>query len=305
MRTLARLACAAVCGSLLLATACDSQNDPPAKAPTPTGAPTRPSIFDNGVNIAVKFDQPGFNYEDPETQNKAGFETDLAYFLDREIGFPDISLNDEPSRRRETVLTKGTAQLVIATYSITTEREELVDFAGPYIETKQGLLVRKDDTSITSREDTAGKLICTAEGSVSAPNSPSPELEKRLDALLPDARIDVRDNYSACVAQLRAENIDAVWTDKLILYGFMELYDDVEVVPQIELGSPERYGIGIQEGRSGDCEKVAQALRIFLTAEWRKSFQAHFPNLTERDPQFEQHFKPDPADIDRYSCRED
>jgi glutamate transport system substrate-binding protein len=304
MRPILRLACAAVCGMLLLVTACESKSAPPEPTPGSTSASDQPSIFDSGVNIAVKFDQPGFNYEDFKTQNSAGFETDLAYFLKGKIGFADISLNDEPSKRRETVLTKGTAQLVIATYSITDEREELIDFAGPYLETKQGLLVR-EDSRISSREDTAGKLICTVEGSVSSPSSPAPDTKERLDALLPEAHTVPRDGYSACVAELRAGNFDAVWTDKLILHGFAERHDDVKVVRQIELGAAQRYGVGIREGRNQDCDKVAEALRTFLTSEWRKSFQTHFRQLAERDPQFEQHYKPDPSDIDRYSCKND
>lgn len=300
---------AAVCSAVLLAlgavVSCGSGGKTP--EPAETSAASKPtSIFDNGVNIAAKFDQPGFNFKDNGTQKYAGFENDLANFLAGELDFPDMSLNDEPSYRREKVLEKGTAQLVIATYSITDKRDRRIDFAGPYFETKQGLLVRSDDQSITSRESTAGKVVCTVKGSTSAPQDSAPDTGQQIAELLPNAHIDLRDNYSECVDQLRNGNFDAVWTDQIILYGYMERYDDVRVVEGLELGSPQRYGIGLQEGREADCRKVADKLRLFLrSSRWRDSFESHLPRLAERDEQFEQHYKPDPAEIADYSCSPD
>ncbi|GAA2433452.1 transporter substrate-binding domain-containing protein [Streptomyces macrosporus] len=308
MSPITRLAATAtaLCGALLLTAACADGKDAP--EPPGTSAPSeRASIFDKGVNIAVKFDQPGFNYKDNRTQKYAGFENDLANFLDGQLDFPDMSPNDEPSWRREEVLVKDTAQLVIATYSITEERERKIDFAGPYFETRQGLLVQADDTSITSRESTAGKLVCTVRGSVSAPDSSTSDTGDQLAELLPEARInDTRSNYSECVDLLRKGDIDAVWTDQIVLHGFAERHDDVRVVEGLEIGSPQLYGIGIRDGREEDCERIAEALREFLaSSDWRDSFESHFPRLAEEDEQFEQHYKPDPSLVDDYSCSDD
>lgn len=289
------------CALLALGAGCSDQTPP---APAPSSSVSPGSMFQHGVNIATKFDQPGFNYEDPKTQKKAGFETDLADFLDRELDFPDISLNPKSSDRREDVLQKGTYQLVIATYSITDDREKVVDFAGPYMENYQGLLVRTGDQRITSDTKTAAKkVICTALGSTSAPGSS--KQKKKHSALLPGAEILALRDYSECVERLRNGSIDAVWTDLLILYGFMELYDDVRVVEDLKLGAPQRYGIGIGEGQDQDCHKIAEALRQFLSSGWHQSFSSHFPRLVSEDKQFEQHYKPHPADIEKYSCLPD
>jgi glutamate transport system substrate-binding protein len=294
-----RLWLVALSGALLLTTACtggSGEEDPEPSTPSPQPS----SLFDRGINIAAKFDQPGFNYK--TSQKYAGFEKDLADFLSGQLHFPDMRLNEEPSIRREEVLTKGTAQLVIATYSITDEREKKVDFAGPYVETKQGMLVRKDDDRIDSRDTAAGKTICTAAGSTADEES----AKKKLAELLPKTRIETRKNYSECVQLLQDHNIDAVWTDLAILYGYMERYDDVEVVKNLEIGAPQLYGVGIQDGSEKDCEKLAGKLRLFVgSPRWRESFENHFPELTKKDKDFEQHFKPDPADIDDYSCRDD
>lgn len=239
MSPITRLTAAAVGGVLLLATACGGGREGPAPQPPPTSSPAeekeKDSIFDSAVRVAVKYDQPGFNFQDQETRAYAGFEKDLAEYLSSELKFT-MDLKDEPSHRREKVLENGTSQLVIATYSITEDREEQVDFAGPYFQTRQGLLVRAGNKDITSRETTAGKVICTVSGSTSAPETSG--AGKKLAQLLPKARVDLRDSYSQCVDQLRRGNFDAVWTDRAVLYGFMERYDDIKVVEKLELGSP-------------------------------------------------------------------
>ncbi|WP_327191383.1 transporter substrate-binding domain-containing protein [Streptomyces xinghaiensis] len=308
MSPITRLTAAAVGGVLLLATACGGGREGPAPQPPPTSSPAeekeKDSIFDSAVRVAVKYDQPGFNFQDQETRAYAGFEKDLAEYLSSELKFT-MDLKDEPSHRREKVLENGTSQLVIATYSITEDREEQVDFAGPYFQTRQGLLVRAGNKDITSRETTAGKVICTVSGSTSAPETSG--AGKKLAQLLPKARVDLRDSYSQCVDQLRRGNFDAVWTDRAVLYGFMERYDDIKVVEKLELGSPQRYGVGVQEGREGDCRKIADALRRFLGTDqdWRNAFRSHFPRLAKEDPDFEQHYKPAPETVDDYSCSDD
>ena len=58
--------------------------------------------------------------------------------------------------------------MIFATYSITDERKEAVDFAGPYFVAGQDLLVRADDNDITGPEDLNGKNLCSVTGSTSA-----------------------------------------------------------------------------------------------------------------------------------------
>ncbi len=89
--------------------------------------------------------------------------------------------------------------------------------------------------------------------------------------------------------------------------GTVERYNDIKVVEKLELGSPQRYGVGLQEGREGDCRKIADALRRFLGTDqdWRNAFRSHFPGPAKEDPDFEQHDKPAPETVDDYSCSDD
>lgn len=284
---------------LVLAPACDSGEKDSGKggsgeeAKSPKPAHTV-GDFPKGMSYGAKFEQPGFNEYDVRNHRGQGFENDLAQYLEGEL---DITLlpHDIPSKDRESYLEERDDALVIATYSITDKRRKRVDFAGPYFVTPQGLLVRKNDHSIEERKDTAGKQICTASGSTSNPDAKNP-LDK-------DARFVTSHDYRKCVDKLLDGNVDAVWTDKVILHGFAQrLPDKVRVVDDIELGSEQLYGVGIPLHQPDRCHKVVKALRAFLKDKWRALFQAHFAELVKSDPFFETHYKPNPKDLDEASC---
>ncbi|WP_221349259.1 transporter substrate-binding domain-containing protein [Streptomyces beigongshangae] len=247
------------------------------------------------MSYGAKFEQPGFNEYDVRNHRGQGFENDLAQYLEGELGITLLP-HDIPSKDRESYLQERTDALVIATYSITDERRKKVDFAGPYFVTPQGLLVRQDDHSIKERKDTADKQICTASGSTSTPGAKNP-----LDE---NARFVTAQDYRKCVDKLLDGNVDAVWTDKVILYGFVQrLPGKVRVVDDIEVGSEQLYGVGLPLHQPERCHRVVEALRGFLRDKWRAFFQAHFEELVKSDPFFETHYKPNPDDLDEASCR--
>ncbi|MEV1064336.1 transporter substrate-binding domain-containing protein [Streptomyces sp. NPDC050263] len=269
----------------------------PAMPSAPTASPVTsspsPWVVPKTLDIGVKIDQPGFNQLDTSAHEYAGFEKELADFLGERIGFePD--LEDAPSKDREKELAKGSVQLVIATYSITDWRLEQIDFVGPYLQTEQGLLVRAGYKQIKDRKDTAGKEICTVEGSTSkaGPNNP---LDK--DAII----LDDAEDYNACVQRLRDGNVDAVWTDRAILFGFAEIYDDVRVVDKIVVGKKQMYGIGLAKHNPAMCRRLQGALREFMKEEWYSHFRQRFPRLVQADPKFDTTYKPAADDIDTYT----
>lgn len=243
--------------------------------------------------IGAKIDQPGFNWFDKSAHAYAGFEKELADFLGEKIGFEPTFI-DVTSEDREKKLTEGPAQLVIATYSITDERKEVIDFAGPYLKTRQGLLVRADDTEIKEAKDTAHKQICTVRGSTSKPGKDNP-LDK--DAVING---DYKD-YDACVEQLRNGNVDGVWTDRAILFGFARRYPDTRVVDKINVGKYQLYGIGLPKHNKPMCEALKEALKAFVKDEWLSHFTERFPNLVQAEPDAETLYRTDEGDIDTYS----
>lgn len=249
-----------------------------------------PSLFDPSASIAVKKGQPGLNIRSGEEYEYAGFETDLLKSLSRELKFRPF-VHDIPSRDREDILHYQGVDLVIASYTITRERDKKIDFTAPYLKTYQSVLVRKDDGSIKERGDLKNKLACTASGSTT-----------KSIGNAPGSKVEFRKDYKTCVKELISGNFDAVLTDEIILQGFanQEPYmDDVEIVEDIRIDERQFYGIGLPEGHAADCRKLNDALKKFLDSGWRKSFEQHFSTIAKGD--FEQEYKPSDSEFQEYA----
>lgn len=231
-----------------------------------TGSPTFDKIKSAGtIRIGVKEDQPGLGFLDAATDVRSGFDIEIARWMAASLGVPadKIEYKAIPSANRESALSNGDVDLYVGTYSITDKRKGLVDFAGPYFVTGQGLLVAKDNTDIKSEDDLDGKNVCSATGSTPIQN---------IKENFPGVKTTEFDIYSKCVDALKAGTVDAVTTDQAILLGFASQDpDNLKVVG--EPFTTENYGIGLP---LGDTE-----LRTFLNttltdgnATWTKIFDA-------------------------------
>ncbi len=231
-----------------------------------TGSPTFDKIKSAGsIRIGVKEDQPGLGYLDAATGERSGFDIEIATWMAAALGVAKdkIEFKAIPSANRESALSNGDVDLYVGTYSITDKRKKIVDFAGPYFITGQGLLVKKDNTTITSEKDLDGKKVCSATGS-----TPIQNIRDNFPKAIP-VEFDI---YSKCVEALKSGQVDAVTTDQAILLGFASQDPDKLKV----VGEPftvEKYGIGLPKGDT--------ALRTFLNktltdggATWTKIYDS-------------------------------
>ena len=235
----------------------------PAPAAATPAAPAR-----GGLKIGIKFDQPGLGLK--KGTEYTGFDVDVATYVAKELGTEaaDITWVQAPSAQRETLISTGQVDMVVATYSITDARKEKVSFAGPYFVAGQDLLVRADDTSITGPDALKGKKLCSVTGSTSA--------QKVKDAY-PGVQLQEFATYSECLPALANKGVDALTTDDTILAGFAsqpEYAGKFKVV-----GKPfseEKYGIGLKKGDTATCEKVNAAITKMITdGSWQKALDAN------------------------------
>jgi glutamate transport system substrate-binding protein len=229
-----------------------------------TGSPTYDRIKAAGkVRVGVKEDQPGLGYLDSTTGQRTGFDVEIAQCIAAKLGIEKdkIEFKAIPSANREAALTNGDVDFYAGTYSITDARKKLVDFAGPYFETGQGLLVKKNDQTISSEKDLAGKTICSVTGSTPI---------QKIKADYPSTKTVEFETYSQCVEALNDGSADAVTTDQAILIGYAaQAPDNLKVVGQPF--TKEKYGIGLKKGDD--------ALRHFInkffandSAAWKKIY---------------------------------
>ena len=225
------------------------------------------ALADKGsITIGVKIDQPGIGFKAPGADAPEGFDVEIGRMLAGALGISDddITWVETISDNREPFLQQGRVDLVIASYSITDERREIVGQAGPYYVTGQQLLVREDDKDeITGPDDLKSIKVCSVEGSTS--------LARVEDEY--GAKPVPFSTYSECVDQLKNETVDAVTTDGAILLGYAaEDPDNLEVVG--EPFSEERYGVGYQKDAAGMCEFISDTLTSVEDAgTWAEAFE--------------------------------
>ncbi|HEY6796245.1 MAG TPA: glutamate ABC transporter substrate-binding protein [Kineosporiaceae bacterium] len=220
------------------------------------------------LKIGIKFDQPGLGLKQGDTYT--GLDVDVATYVAKKLGTDParISWVQAPSAQRETLLSTGQVDLVVATYSITDARKQKVSFAGPYFIAGQDLLVRSDDTTITGPESLQNKKLCSVKGSTSA---------QKVKSKYPGVQLQEFGTYSECVAALVARGVDALTTDDTILAGYAaqpQYKGKLKVV-----GKPfsqERYGIGLKKGDTALCRKVTDAITSMVAdGSWQKAVDAN------------------------------
>ncbi|MHC0428781.1 glutamate ABC transporter substrate-binding protein [Streptomyces sp. O3] len=254
----ASAAAATVLALSLTATACGSDDD-------------SSDSGDGGkkITIGIKFDQPGLGLKTPD--GYTGFDVDVATYVAKELGYDadDITWKETPSADREEALKRGDVDIIAATYSITDERKEKVDFAGPYLLAHQDLLIRADD-NIAKGADINGKKLCSVAGSTSAQN-----VKKKI---APEAQLDERGTYSECLDAVANGTFDALTTDDAILAGYaaQDAYKGKFKLAGLSL-SNENYGIGVKKGDTEMLDKVNKALEKMVEEKaWDKAVADNF-----------------------------
>ncbi|MEH1125483.1 glutamate ABC transporter substrate-binding protein [Micromonospora sp. CPCC 206061] len=221
------------------------------------------------ITIGTKFDQPGFGLKGLDGK-PAGFDVEIGKLIADELGIADdkITWVETPSAVREEKIEKAEVDLVVATYTINDKRKERIDFAGPYYEAGQNILVKADDTSITGPDSfkAGDKKVCSVQGSTPATN-----IEKYLANKA--SQLVVFDVYQKCVDALTNGQVNAVTTDNVILLGFIARNEG-----QFKLAgenfTKEPYGIGLKKGDTAFRTFVNDTLEtLFKDGRWEKAWK--------------------------------
>ncbi|MGW5970659.1 glutamate ABC transporter substrate-binding protein [Streptomyces sp. NPDC055186] len=256
-------ASAAVLALALTATACGGGGDDKDSGSSSSGG------GGDKIKIGIKFDQPGLGQKTP--QGYAGFDVDVATYVAKKLGYDknQIEWKESKSADRETMLQRGDVEFIAATYSITPEREEKVDFAGPYLLAHQDVLIRADDDKIKAPEDLNSAKLCSVTGSTSAQNVK--------DKLAPKAQLQPYPTYSACLPGLQNGAVDALTTDDSILAGYaaQDQFKGKFKLAGFKMTN-ENYGIGVKKG-SDLKAKINDALEAMVAdGSWEDAVKDNF-----------------------------
>ena len=288
MITRNRLRIGAMLAALALAaTACGGDDD----ESVDQGADAKPSFAADttmakiqqkgSLTVGTKFDQPLYG-EKTLSGDVEGFDVEIARIIAKELGV-EPKFVEAVSKNREPFIQNGNVDIVIATYTINDKRKQVVDFAGPYYKTGQSLMVRADEEAIKSKDDLAGKKVCSVEGSTPA---------ERIKTEAPQAQVTLFDTYGKCATALENKQVDAVTTDEAILLGLVSKKKDAYKVVG-ETFSEEPYGIGLKKGDQAFRDWINDLLEeIYEDGRWEAALKKTVGAVQDE--------LPSPPSVDRY-----
>lgn len=206
----------------------------PAPGAMPAGS-TMAAIADRGRLIAG-VDQGKFltGYRDSLTGRLEGSDIDVArriaeaIFGDPErVQFVVLNIAD-----RATTLERDQVDVVVNNFTVTCERQRLVEFSAPYMPALQRLLV-PNGSGIQEVEDLRGRTVCTSLGSTT-------------EIVLRDLGLQVESlpGIPDCVLEMQRGRVAAVSSDDVILAGLAAQDPNTRVVGRTLAAA--RYAVGMR-----------------------------------------------------------
>lgn len=266
MRLIKKVAVLAAVGALVLTGCSSSGGGPEVNTDVEFEAGTTMEKLNSAgkITVGTKFDQPLFGLMGPSGEPE-GFDVEIAKIIAANLGLTEdqIEWKEAVSANREPFIENGEVDIVVATYTMSDKRKEVISFAGPYYIAGQDLLVLAGNPDgITGIDDVKGMKVCSATGSTSADN-------------LRDAGVEVleTDQYSNCLEPLRSGEVVAVSTDNVILAGLAAQNEgEFEVIENPF--TQEDYGIGLTKDDADFRNFINDVLeKAFEDGTWQAAWE--------------------------------
>lgn len=223
------------------------------------------------VYIGVNGRTPGWSLapEGSNNQQWSGFDVALARFFADRHKFTPHFVSLKPGER-ENALESCDVDLVLASYSITPEREQRVDFAGPYFLDRSGLLYSRAKFGKQKDQSSIGVSQVCATSKTTAN-----------DYLKSGAVIE--ESLPACMALYDDpyHPVLAVVTDETILAAYAKARGKHDTaMPAIWVGeeypiNQEAYGVGLPNQTPALCAAINADIRDFMEKAWESTFDSH------------------------------
>jgi len=202
--------------------------------------------------VATDATWPPFEYIDEETKEIVGFDIDVMTAIAEkagiEIEFKNVAWDP---------LLAGMAlcqyDAAISSITITEERKEQFLFSDPYFEAGQMVVVRIDETEITSKDDLGGKVAGAQIGTTG-----SFEIEK-----IEGATLKTYDDIGLAFQDLMNKQIDAIVADNPLALGYVNEYPDKFKTVGGVL-TEENYGIAVCKTNTDLLEKINDGLSAVI-----------------------------------------
>jgi polar amino acid transport system substrate-binding protein len=189
--------------------------------------------------VGVKCDAPPFGYIDVRGNN-AGFDVEIARWFSRyAFGRPNrVNFVCAPTPSREPLLTTDRVDLVISTFTYTTDRDTRIDFSRAYYKATGRLLVR-NDSPVQSLNDIRGRRVATTTGSI---------YDRWVRRCYTNTELIVTDSFTNALLAFNQGRADTLMWDDSVLVGIATADRNTKLTTDAFLALP--YGIGIKQGNA-------------------------------------------------------
>ncbi|MTV82115.1 transporter substrate-binding domain-containing protein [Secundilactobacillus folii] len=226
----------------------------------------------NTITWGVKADTKLFGLMDVKTGQIKGFEVDLAKAITKQILGPKgkAEFVQVTSSTRMPLLENGNIDAIMATMTITPEREKQVDFSRSYFDAGQSLLV-KQGSPIKNVKDLNknGATVLGVVGSNSVQN---------VAKFAPKAKVLQLSDYAQAMTALKSGQGEALTTDNGILAGM-----SVENPGYVLVGgnfTKEPYGIAINKHQTEFRKDLNSALtKVEQSGQYNRLLKKWFGNV--------------------------
>jgi lysine-arginine-ornithine-binding protein len=190
-----------------------------------------------------------------------GFDIDITKALCAEMG-AECEIVNQAFDGLIPALNANRIDAIVASMSITPDRLNAIDFAGPYYTVPALFIAPKDSGLELTAEALDGKYVGVQRGSTMA---------NYVTETFPDARVQLYDTSEAANLDLASGRVDLVFADSVVLQEFLATPDGAgfeavgEPVYDAEiLGSGA--GIGVRKGDTALKEKFDAALAAVIAS---------------------------------------
>ncbi|MEP7239522.1 MAG: transporter substrate-binding domain-containing protein [Devosia sp.] len=177
-----------------------------------------PDLGGRTIRAVTENNYTPLNFADPKTGQGIGWEYDAFAEIAKRLN-AKVEWNITSWDVMIQAVHDGQYDVGMDGISITDERKQQVDFSAPYLDNKEFMLVRANETRITSKDDFAANtdLLIGAQAGTSGFYAAIYDI---LDGDEKNPRVKLFDTFGASVQALKSGDVDMVLMDQASLKGY-------------------------------------------------------------------------------------
>ncbi len=181
---------------------------------TSTDGAALPDLGGREITVAVENAYMPFNYIDPNTNEPAGWDYDAIREICKRLNCVPV-FKEAAWEGMIQAVSNGEFDMAADGITITDDRKDIVDFSNGYINIDQRILVRSDETRITSADDLKNDTT------LRVGTQPGTTNYETAIALVGEDRIDGFEQFPFAVQALLNGDVDAVLMDETAGQGYV------------------------------------------------------------------------------------